>query len=403
MSFPKLDDVWPFTRDASQPLLPPPRLRELRDEGLVEIRMYDGAPAVLATKYADIRDILMSDEVSSDGTLPNFPYVSDATRANRGERRTFDRLDPPVHDEQRAMLASNFTQKRIREMRPFVEEIVDGLLDEMDNADRSADFVTTFAQPIPARIICRLLGLPVTDAPFFFDRIHIWTNDQGNPEDIVKATAELLDYFDRLIDERVGAEGNDIITGLVNKQLVPGHISRQQLLLTFHLLLIAGFDTTTNMIGLGTLLLLRNPDAWRELVETDDGEIVQSAVEELLRFLSVAHSTHIRLARGPIPVGHQLIPAGTGILAPQSAGNHDPAQFPDPDVLDIHRDARGHLAFGAGVHQCLGQQLARLELNVVFSRLPKRFPNLQLDVPFDELPFRPNSMVYGVESMPVRW
>jgi cytochrome P450 len=404
MDFPRLDDTWPFRRERSRPLLPPKRLDEIRSIGdLVDITMYDGTPVTLATRYADIRDILMSPDVSSDGRLPGFPYVSDATRANRGARPTMDRLDPPEHDEQRAMLAPSFTQKRIRELRPFVEATVNDLIDAMEASGSTADFSSQFAELIPAIIVAKLLDLPLDDAPFFLDRIHIWTNDQGNPDDIIKATADVTEYFERVIDERTGGDGTDIISGLIRNQLEPGHITRKQLLLTLHLLITAGFDTTTNAIALGTVLLLQNPDSWKELVDSEDPELVQSAVEEMLRYLSVAHSTHIRLARGDIPLGHRVIPAGKGIVAPQMAANHDPERFPDPAKFDMGRDARGHLAFGAGVHQCLGQQLARLELNVVFTLLPKRMPRLALGVPLEQLDFRPNAMVYGVTTMPVRW
>ncbi|MGO4689498.1 cytochrome P450 [Glaciibacter sp. 2TAF33] len=407
MTLKTLPDIWPFSRDPQNPLLPPPQLAEVRETGdPVEVFMYDGARATLVTTYAQVVEVLTSPNVSSDGTKPGFPYISDSARANRGSRPTIDRLDSPEHDRQRAMLAPSFTMKKIRTMRPAIEETVGKLLDTMEakgEAKGGVDLLTEFAELVPATVVTQLMGLPLDRADFFLDRVHRWMNDQADPADIAVAMEDIKEYFGEVVDSRIGSDGTDLISILVRERLETGQIDRNQLLLTLHLLLSAGFETTANAIALGAVALLQEPEAWRELAETDDDEVVKGAVEEVLRFVSPAHQTHIRIADGEIPVGHYTIQPGEGIIATHMAANHDPAQFPDPDRLDIHRDARSHLAFGLGLHQCLGQALARLEMQVVFSMLPRRFPNLRLEKPVTELTYKTASIAYTAAPVPVTW
>ncbi len=404
MTLRTIDATWPFTRDSADPLLPPPQIAEIRAVGEpVEVQMYDGTKATLFTTYDQVTEILKSANSSSDGSKPGFPYISDSARANRGSRPTIDRLDPPEHDIQRGMLAPSFTAKRIREWRPSIEATVDRLLDTLEQKGSADDLLTEFAELVPANVITTLLGLPFDRADFFLDRVHRWMDDRNDPADIAQAMEDIKVYFGEVIDERKGSEGTDLISVLVRERLETGQIDRNQLIITLHLLLSAGFETTANAIALGVVALLQEPDAWHELAETDDEELIKSAVEEVLRFVSPAHQTHIRIASEPIPVGHYTIQAGEGIIATQLGANHDPAQFPDPDRIDIHRDARSHVAFGLGLHQCLGQALARLELQIVFSKLSHRFPNMRLEKPVTELTYKTSSIAYTASPVPVTW
>ena len=397
----QLSESWPFARDRACPVLPPPRLAEIRKlDRLVDIELYDGTPCTLATRYDDVRAIMMHPNTSSDATLEGFPYISAASRANRGERRTMERTDPPRHDELRSMLAAEFTIKKIRAYRPFLEALVERLLDQMEAAGPPADLVASLAEPVPAAVICELLDLPADDAPFFNERVHTWMNDLGDPRDIARAMTDITDYFERLIDVRADGGGQDLVSRLIRDQLQTGKISRPDLLLMFHLLITAGFDTTANSIALGTMALLEDGDAWRQLAA--DPTLAAGAVEELQRYLSVAHNAVFRLTRGPVEIGDDVIPANHAVIASTLAANHDPDHYPDPARVDLNRDARDHLAFGVGLHQCLGQALARIELQVVFERLPQRFPGLRLDASVDDLRFR-QAIVYGVETLPVRW
>jgi cytochrome P450 len=215
-----------------------------------------------------------------------------------------------------------------------------------------------------------------------------------------QANQDILDYFSEVVDERFDKPGDDLISRMITNQVKAGKLGKDELLHILQLLLVGGFDTTANMIALGTLTLLNHPDQLALL--RDDPSLVNSAVEELLRYLSVAHQVAFRLATDDIELGAQCIHAGEGVIAPIAAANRDPEVFADPDKFDITRDARRHVAFGFGLHQCLGQPLARIELQVVFSKLFVRFPHLRLAGNADDLAFR-NSIIYGVAELPVIW
>jgi cytochrome P450 len=187
---------------------------------------------------------------------------------------------------------------------------------------------------------------------------------------------------------------------LITEQLDTGNLSLEQLLQILHVLLVGGYETTANMIALGTILLLRHPEQLAAL--KSDPALWPNAIEELLRYLSVAHQATYRLALADVPIPSGVVPEGTAVIAPVMAANRDPEVFPDPDSLDIRRDSRAHLAFGFGVHQCLGQSLARVELQVVFERLFARLPDLRLAASMASVPYK-NSMVYGAESVLVTW
>ena len=399
----QLEETWPFERDVNTPLLPPPRLAEIRAmEDLPRIRMYDGTSTVLLTSYSDVKELVQSAGSSADGNRPGFPYMSEASRANRGGQQSIDRMDPPRHDELRAMLAGFFSVKRMREVRPFLEETVDRLLDELEEKDGEFDFVRDFAEPLPALAIAKLLDLPTEDIQFFVDTVKLWLDERTHPDEILTARETVKNYFDQIIEQRGAGDGTDVLSKLVKEKLFTGKITREELLLAMQLFVKAGFDTSANMISLGTVALLEHPEQWQALVTAgDDPTIVRRTVEELLRYISVAQHSFMRITTEDVPVGHHVIPAETPVFASISAANHDPKQWEQPHILNIHRDARGHFAFGVGLHQCLGQALARAELQVVFEKLPKRFPNLQLGVSPEEVKFR-DSVVYGVDALAMR-
>ena len=394
---------WPFERE--EPLDPPPGYSELRAKCPVsKVELWDGSEAWLATRYADIRTLLADPRLSSDTSKEGFPQSSETLARARGGQKSFARLDPPKHDQHRRMVAKDFLVAHVNDLRPYLEELVDGLLDEMEQHGPPVDLVPAFAQAVPAHVICRLLDLPDEDSEFFQDRVNTWMSLDSTPDASAQAGADALEYFARLVDEREvevrnGREG-DIISRLISDHLIPGDLTKVELTHILHLLLVGGFDTTANMIALSTLTFFDHPDQLAEI--RADPSLVPAAVEELLRYLTVAHHVAFRLAADDIELREHCIHAGEGVIAPLAAANRDPEVFDDPDVFDIHRDARSHVAFGYGLHQCLGQPLARVELKVVFERFFQRFPNLSLAVPREELRFR-NSMIYGVESLPVTW
>jgi cytochrome P450 len=391
--------VWPFKRTA--PLDPPPEFAELRAACPVsKVSTWNGRPAWMLTRYEDIRALLASGGVSSDLTLDGVPEPSATVAAARGGQKNFARMDPPVHDVHRRMLAPDFKIHRVAELRSYLEDLVDGLFDRMEAAGGPVDLVEMFAQPVPSSVICRILDLPVERSDFFQDRVNTWMSLDNPPEVASQANNDILNYFHEVIEQRWDNPGEDLISRLIVNQVKAGQLTRVELQHILQLLLVGGFDTTANMIALGTLTLLKHPDQLAKLRE--DPTLVPNAVEELLRYLSVAHQVAFRLATGDVQLRSGCIHAGDGVIAPIAAANRDPEVFEDPDTFDITRDARRHVAFGFGLHQCLGQPLARIELQVVFSKLFRRFPALRLAVDFDELTFR-NSIIYGVAELPVTW
>jgi cytochrome P450 len=395
----KTEYVWPFER--TSPLDPPPVFAELRATCPVsKVSTWNGREAWLLTRYADIRAVLADPGISSDLTIEGFPEPTPTVAAARGGQKNFARMDPPTHDEHRRMLAPDFKIHHVAELRGYLNELVDVLFDRMEELGGPLDLVDMLAQPVPSSVICQILDLPTERSDFFQDRVKTWMSFDNPPAVASQANQDILDYFSEVVDERFDKPGDDLISRMITNQVKTGNLGKDELLHILQLLLVGGFDTTANMIALGTLTLLNHPDQLAML--RDDPSLVNGAVEELLRYLSVAHQVAFRLATGDIEVGAQCIRAGEGVIAPIAAANRDPEVFADPDKFDITRDARRHVAFGFGLHQCLGQPLARIELQVVFSKLFVRFPHLRLAGNADDLSFR-NSIIYGVAELPVIW
>jgi cytochrome P450 len=393
--------TWPFERDARCPLDPPPALAEIRERcPVAHVRMYDDSDATLLTRHADIRAVLGADGVSADTNRPGFPHASETARSIRMGQQVFARMDAPVHTEHRRMVSKAFLMPRVRALRPRLETMVDEMLDQLQTVPQPADLVAEFANRVPSRVIVELLALPLSDSGFFQNRLEVWHSLSSTPAESSQAKRELTDYLADAIALRRENPGDDLMSELIVEQLDPGNLSLEQLLQILHVLLVGGYETTANMIALGTILLLSHP---RQLAELKaDPSLWPNAVEELLRYLSVAHQATYRLALADVAIPSGVVKEGTPIIAPVMAANRDPEVFENPGSLDIHRDSRAHLAFGFGVHQCLGQSLARVELQVVFPRLFERFPGLRLATSADDVPYK-NSMVYGAESALVTW
>jgi cytochrome P450 len=392
--------MYPFTR--TSPLEPPPELAEVRQaEPVAKVQLWDGSTAWLATRYEDVRHTLLDPEISSDTTRPGFPQASATAVQFRKGQRVFVRMDAPKHDDHRLMLTADFTVRRVREYRPYLDDMIDELFSAMEAKQASGgtvDLVADFALIVPSRVITRILDLPSEDSDFFLDRVKTSMSLDSTPEQSAQSGADTLAYFARVIEERTTGSGQDLISRLVRDRVSSGQLTSEELQHILHLVLVGGFDTTANMIALGTLLFLQHPDQIAVLHEHPD--LVPNAVEELLRYLSVAHHVAYRQAKNDTRIGNQPVTDGESVIAPLIAANHDSEVFTDPERFDITRDARGHVAFGYGIHQCLGQGLARVELQAVFSKLFERFPDLALTVPLEALRFR-NSIIYGVEELPV--
>jgi len=379
------------------PFDPPPELRQR--EPISRITLWNGTRPWLITSYADIRTVLADPRVSSDTDLPGFPHHSEASAARRARVKSFISMDDPQHAAVRRMLTGRFTIRRVEAMRPRIQQIVDDLIDAMLAGPKPVDLVQAFALPVPSLVICELLGVPYADRDFFHQASRTVINWTSSRQAVLRATEELNAYLVDLVRAKEKNPADDLISTLVEKR----QATVEEIAATAQLLLVAGHETTANMIALGTVALLGNPDQLAELRDSTDPAVVTSAVEELLRYLTIVHSGRRRVAKEDIEIGGRLIRAGEGIICATDAGNRDDEAFPDPDTLDIHRSARHHLAFGYGVHQCLGQPLARVELSVVYSTLYRRIPTLESAVPLDDLPFKHDMLVYGVHVLPIRW
>jgi cytochrome P450 len=265
------------------------------------------------------------------------------------------------------------------------------------------DLVEAFALPVPSLVICTLLGVPYADHDFFQRNSRILLAVHEQADRALAAQDELLEYLDWLAGQKLDHPADDLLSSVAVRRVGTGELTREDMARMGMLLLVAGHETTANMIALGTAVLLANPVQFAALRDTGGPAVIGSAVEELLRFLTITQSGRRRVTLADIEVDGQVIGAGEGMVLAHNVGNRDGATFPDPDRLDVHRDARRHLAFGFGVHQCLGQPLARMELQVVYGTLYRRIPSMRLATPVTDLPFKHDGLIYGIDELPIAW
>ncbi|MCX5064058.1 MULTISPECIES: cytochrome P450 [unclassified Streptomyces] len=391
-----------FPQDRTCPYHPPTAYEPLRaTRPLSRITLYDGRPAWLITGHALARDLLADQRLSTDRAHPDFPAPTERFSAVKNRRVALLGVDDPKHRTQRRMMVPSFTLRRAVELRPEIQRIVDERIDAMVAQGPPAELVSAFALPVPSMVICALLGVPYTDHEFFEGQSRRLLRGP-RVEDVQDARDQLDAYFDELIDhkQKQAEPGDGVLDELVHQQLREGVLDRTEVTSFATILLVAGHETTANMISLGTFTLLQHPERLAEL--RGDKELVPSAVEELMRMLSIADGL-LRRATEDIEAGDTTIRAGDGVIFATSVINRDEDVYPAPDTLDWHRSARHHVAFGFGIHQCLGQNLARAELEIALHTLFDRLPTLRLAAPADEIPFKPGDTIQGMLELPVTW
>ncbi|WP_405735281.1 cytochrome P450 [Streptomyces sp. NBC_01537] len=395
---------FPMPRADECPFAPPPALRALHAETpLTKARIWDGSTPWLVMGHADQRTLLADARVSTDEHQPGFPHQTRAMAETLDHRPpTIFNTDAPEHSRFRRMLTAPFIFKRVEALRPAIQKITDDHIDAMLAGPKPADLVTALALPVPSLMICELLGVPYTDHDFFQEHSVTAVSSEATPEESQAAAGALLNYLIGLIDAKLTDPGEDLLTDLAER-VRAGETTPPEAALMAVVLLIAGHETSANMIALGTLALFQNPEQLALLRDTDDPKIVAGAVEELLRYLTIAHTGQRRIAREDIEIGGQVIRAGDGLVFPLSSANWDPDAFPEPERLDLQRSARHHNAFGFGIHQCLGQLLARVELQIVYGTLYRRVPTLRLATTLEEIKFKHDRLAYGVYELPVTW
>ncbi|MCD9874479.1 cytochrome P450 [Streptomyces guryensis] len=391
-----------FPQDRTCPYHPPTAYDPLRaTRPLSRITLYDGRPAWLVTGHALARELLADQRLSTDRNHPDFPAPTARFAAVRNRRVALLGVDDPEHRTQRRMMVPSFTLRRAVELRPQIQRIVDERLDAMIAQGPPSELVSAFALPVPSMVICALLGVPYADHEFFEGQSRRLL--RGPTVDDVQDARDQLDaYFEELIDSKLKQPepGGGVLDELVHQQLREGVLDRQEVIAFATILLVAGHETTANMISLGTFTLLQHPERLAEL--RGDSDLVPGAVEELMRMLSIADGL-LRRATEDIEAGGATIRAGDGVVFATSVINRDEEVYPAPDTLDWHRSARHHVAFGFGIHQCLGQNLARAELEIALHTLFDRLPTLRLAVPADEIPFKPGDTIQGMLELPVTW
>ena len=396
----------PFPPVRRCPVAAPEEYGQLRDEGpLVKVTTIGGETVWWATTQPAARAILADARFSSDRKRDGFPiFVADQRVRENIQRQppiVMIGMDGSEHSRTRRSAIGEFTVKRLAGLRPRIQQIVDEFIDAMlASEDRPADLVKALSLPVPSLVICELLGVPYADHDFFQERsgaLLSRNTDVAHREALVQ---ELRDYLGDLVDAKTADPADDMISRLIAKQQETGAIDKAELVGMSFLLLVAGHETTANMISLGTIGFLENPEQLAAI--TADPAKIPMAVEEMLRYFSIA-DTVTRVATEDIEVSGVTIKAGEGVVASTMAANWDSGTFADADQLDIERGARHHVAFGYGPHQCLGQNLARQELEIVFETLFRRIPNLRLAATIDDIPFKNDGIVYGAYQVPVTW
>ena len=369
------------------------RLRAQRPVSAVV--MPGGWPAWLVAGYAEARAALADPRLRK--TTPD--WQPDPMFAAL-ERHMLN-SDPPDHERLRRLVNKAFTARRVERLRPRITSITAELLDAMPTQGE-VDLLASFAFPLPITVICELLGIPVADRDDFRRWSATTLSDTATAEQVQADAAAMISYFRALLTVKRQQPADDLLSALISVRDSGDSLREDELLSMMFLLLVAGHETTVNLIASGTLALLLNPGELSRL--RADPSLLDGAVEELLRAVSPVNHATFRFAAEPVEIGGAHISPGEVIVIALSSANRDPSRYadPDPDQLDLGRDSSGHLAFGHGIHYCLGAPLARLEAEIAFGALLQRFGSIRLAVPAESLRWRPSTLIHGLEALPVR-
>ncbi|UBU09468.1 cytochrome P450 [Nonomuraea gerenzanensis] len=386
----------PTERRPGHPFDPPAGLAELREHRPLSRLAYpDGHEGWLVTSHALVREVLADPRFSVRPDLRHLPVPGAPGSDRPPPPGMFGGMDAPEHTRYRRLLTGKFTVRRMRLLSERVSLITEEHLAAMERQGGPVDLVTALAQPIPAQLICELLGVPYQDRARFQQHALDLFRLNAPPEELAAAYGAVHAFIQELVTAKRADPTDDLLSDLTGTDL-----TEEELVNIGFLLLGAGLDTTANMLALGVFALLTHPDQLAAL-RADPG-LAERAVEELLRYASIIPFT-VRTALTDVELNGEVIKAGESVTVSVPAANRDPAHFTDPDTLDLSRRAGGHVAFGHGAHQCLGQQLARVELQVALPALVGRFPGLRLAVPAEDVPLRTDMLIYGVHRLPVTW
>src|SRR5689334_17500877 len=353
------------------------------------------APAWLITGYAEARAALADPRLRK--SMPGWAPEPGSVFAVLEQHML--NSDPPDHGRLRRLVNKAFTARHIERLRPRISAITAGLLDALP-ARSEVDLLASFAFPLPITVICELLGIPTSERDDFREWSTTVVSNTATPDVMYAHATAMVGYFRALLAAKRREPTDDLLSALITARDEEDSLSENELVSMAFLLLVAGHETTVNLIASGVLALLLNPAELARL--RAEPELISGAVEELLRFVSPVNHTTFRCAAEPVEIGGVRISRGDPVLIALSGANRDPVRFGDPGRLDLGRDSAGHLAFGHGIHYCLGAPLARLEAEIAISALLSRFGSISLAVPAASLRWRPSTLIHGLESLPVR-
>jgi cytochrome P450 len=396
---------YPMARDARCPFAPPPDVMALAEsKPLSRVRIWDGSTPWLITGYEQVRELFSDSRVSVDDRTPGFPHWNEGMLSTVDKRpRSVFTADGEEHTRFRRMLSKPFTFRRTENLRPTIQQITDDHIDTMLAGPQPADVVGAIALPVPSLVISQMLGVPYEDAEMFQHHANVGLARYAAAEDTMKGAMSLHKYLAQLVEAKIENPAEDAVSDLAER-VKAGELSVKEAAQLATGLLIAGHETTANMIGLGVLALLLNPDQAAVIRDADDPKILANAVEELLRYLSIIQNGQRRVAVEDIHIAGETIRANEGIIIDLAPANWDADAFTEPDRLYLHRSgADRNVAFGYGRHQCVGQQLARAEMQIVFQTLFRRIPTMALAVAVEDVPFKHDRLAYGVYELPVTW
>lgn len=396
--------VFPFP--GSSYLGPDPEYARLREQCPVAKAPLDtGDELWLVTRHADVQAASIDPRLSRAAAVasPKPPFKG----LSQVPPEMIISTDAPQHTRLRRLVMTAFTARRVEELRPRVQQLVDGLLDDIAEQGPPADLVRDFATPLPLTLICELLGVPIEDQEQFHTWARMFAAVGGEPGEIQEGIGKLMGYVAGLVAAKRAEPTEDLLSALIAARDEGDKLSEQELVVFGFTLLGAGFDSSASQIANSVLALIEHhPDQWRLLADDPDGR-VPNAVEELLRAVNLFGTDTTgfpRVALADVEIGGVTIPAGDMVMLGLTSANHDPAVFADPDRLDVTRaDAKHHIAFGHGMHRCLGAQLARMELQIALDGLVRRFPGLRLAKPENELQWVAGDVNHTLLSLPVVW
>jgi cytochrome P450 len=395
------EETFPYKRQC--PFTPPEQYEKMIEEDVSQVTLTgSGLRIWTITGYHTIRTILTDPRISASRKHDNFPFYFIAPPEFRTET-SFIGYDAPEHTSTRRKAAVTFTNRQVKRLRPRIVEIVNDHIDKLLEMGPVVDFHHAFSLPVPMTVICELLGIPHDEHEFFIKHGTCLLGGHSTPEERQAAIVEVNAYVNELIAIKEREPGDDLLSRAMAEYAESGEeYTKRDLFNMIRLLMNGGHETTASMLSLGTACLLENPDQLKLLLDDPEG-MIDSAVEELVRIATIGDTAIPRVALEDIEIAGKVIRKGDGILCLGLAGNRDPEIFPEPDKVILERGTRKHLGFGYGLHHCIGADLARLEMQIVWTTLFQRIPSLRLAKPFNEIPRKEGAVIYGLWELPVTW